>query len=107
MLNVCTGKWLTVTHRSFSHTSGFEDSFDSDLELVHVIQSIEDTENVHAVLLSLLTEVVNRIIRERGVRYTIRTSKQHLERDVRDQLRMATSNVAPPQHSRAQALLRA
>jgi hypothetical protein len=59
-----TNKVTTVTHGSFSHTTSLEDGLDTDLELVNVVQSVENSEDVDAVLLCLLTEVEDGIVGE-------------------------------------------
>src|ERR1700753_3273542 len=54
----------TVTHCTFSYTTCFEHSLDTDFELFNVIESIKDTENINTILLCLFAEVINGIIRK-------------------------------------------
>lgn len=61
-------------------------SLDADLELVNVIQSIEDSEDVDTILESLLDKVVNSVVRKRRVRNTIGATEKHLEGNVRYKL---------------------
>jgi hypothetical protein len=53
-----------VTDSSLNDTTSSLDGLDTNLELVNVIQSVKDTENVDTVLLGLFAEVVNGIVGE-------------------------------------------
>ena len=77
---------LRVADGTLSNTASFEDSLDTNLELLDVVQGIENTEDVDAVLLSLLTEVEDGVIGKRRVRNTVGSTKKHLERNVGHQL---------------------
>jgi hypothetical protein len=67
---------------SFTNTSGLLHSLDANLELVNVVQGIEYTEDIDAVLLRLLNEVVNSIVGQRRVGDPVGSTEEHLERDV-------------------------
>ncbi|KAH3659409.1 hypothetical protein OGATHE_006293 [Ogataea polymorpha] len=71
-----------VANSGFDHTSGLLDGVDADLQLLQIVQSIKDSENVHSGVLSLLHKVVYGVVRQRRVRHTIRSSQKHLEWDV-------------------------
>jgi len=76
----------TVTHRPLSNTASLQHRLDTNLELLDIVQGIEDTENVNTMLLRLLAKVEDGIIWKGGVRDTVSTTQQHLERDVGDRL---------------------
>jgi hypothetical protein len=52
----------TVADGCFHDTSGFLDSFHSDLELVDIVKRIKYPEYVHSTLLGLFAEMENRIV---------------------------------------------
>jgi hypothetical protein len=83
----------TIAHGSFKDTTSFLHSSHSNFKLINVIESIEDSENIHAVLLGLLDEVVDGVIRKRLVRNAVGTTQQHLERDVGNQLPHLSQSV--------------
>ena len=70
------------TNSTFGDTARFEDSLDTNLELRNIVESIEDTEDINTVLLCLLAEVVDGIVRERRVGNTVGSTEKHLERNV-------------------------
>jgi hypothetical protein len=90
----------TVTNCSFDDTASLLDSLHTNFELVEVIQSIKDTENVNTIDFGLLAKVVNGVVGKtrdfgqcpektrrigldsRGICNTICATKQHLERNV-------------------------
>lgn len=53
-----------VADGTFDDTTGSHDSLHTDLELVDVVQGVKDTEDIDTILLGLLTEVVDGVIRE-------------------------------------------
>jgi hypothetical protein len=62
------------------------DGLDTNLKLVNVVQSVEDSEDINSVLLSLLAEVVDCIVWQRGVCNSVGATQEHLEWDVGDEL---------------------
>ncbi len=76
----------TVENCAFSDTASLLHSLDSDFELVHIIQGVENAEDVNTILLGLLDEMFNSIVGQRRVGHTVCATEQHLERDVGDEL---------------------
>ena len=68
-------------------------SFDSNLELVDIVQGIKDTEDIDTVLLGLVDEVIDGVIRQRGVSNTVSTTEKHLERNVGNKLSHLSESV--------------
>lgn len=75
-----------VADGGLDHTASGLHGLDTDLELVDIVEGVEDTEDVDTVLLCLLAEVVDGIVRQRRVGNAVGSSEQHLEGDVGDQL---------------------
>jgi hypothetical protein len=69
------------------------DGFDANLKLIYIIEGIEDTENIHSVLLGLVNKVINGVVRKGRVRNTVGTTEQHLERNVRNKLSHLAESV--------------
>lgn len=65
----------------------------SDLKLVDVVKSIEDTEDINTVLLGLVNEVVDGVVRQRGVGNAVGATEKHLEGDVGDELSHLAESV--------------
>ena len=62
-----------------SDGAGLDGGLHGDLQVVHVVQSVEDTDDVDAVLHSLLHEQLHEIIGVVGVAQHILTTQQHLQ----------------------------
>ena len=65
--------------------AGLFDGLHSVLKVAGVVQCVEDTENVHAVLGGLVDEAVNNFIVVVAVTQQVLATKQHLETGVRQQ----------------------
>lgn len=68
-------------------------SLDTNLKLVDVVESIKDTEDINTVLLGLVNEVVNGVVRQRSVGNTVGTTEKHLEGNVGDELSHLAESV--------------
>src|ERR1041384_1975284 len=75
-----------VANSTLGYTASLENSLDTDFELVDVVESIKDTENVDTILLGLLDEVLDGIVGKRRVGDAVGTTQEHLERNVGHQL---------------------
>ena len=71
-----------VANSTLSNTTSLKNSLDTDLELLNIVKRIEDTEDVDTVLLGLLDEVEDGVVRKRGVRNTVGSAEKHLEGNV-------------------------
>src|SRR5271170_2590063 len=83
----------TETNRSLANSTGFLHSVNPNHDILQIIQRVKHTENIDPVLLCLETEIVNRIIRQRRVSYTIRSTKQHLKRNIRNEFSKFTKSI--------------
>lgn len=78
---------------TLDNTTSLVNGLDTDLELVNVVQSIENTEDVNTVLLGLIDKVINGIVWKRRVGNTVGTTEKHLERNVGNKLAHAAETV--------------
>ena len=68
-----------------------ESSIDRCLEVAHVVQRVEDAEYAHAMLGSLLDELLDDIVRIVVVAEQVLTTKQHLDRSLETGLELVES----------------
>lgn len=61
--------------------------------MIDVVERVEHSEDIDTVLLSLVNEVVNSVVRERSVGNTVGATEQHLEGDVGDELSHLAESV--------------
>ena len=73
---------LRVADGTLSNTTSLENSLDTNLELLDIVESIEDTEDIDTILLGLLAEVEDGVVRKRRVRNAVGSTKKHLEGNV-------------------------
>jgi len=82
-----------VANGTLDHTASLVDGLDTDLELVDVVKGVEYSEDVDAILLSLVDKVVDGVVGERGVGDTVGASEKHLEGDVGYELSHTAKSV--------------
>ena len=72
-----------VAEASFGELFFFADFVDGDGHMVQLVQAVEDTEYIHAIVSGLVDEVAHHIFRIVGVADGVRATGQHLEEDIR------------------------
>ncbi|KAH3663370.1 hypothetical protein OGAPHI_005360 [Ogataea philodendri] len=76
-MSLIPNKWVPI-----SMILSTVSSVNTNLQLLQVVQSIENSEDVNTSFLGLLNEMVNSIVRQRRVSHSVGSSQQHLERNV-------------------------
>src|SRR5450432_1007513 len=75
----------TVADSTFNNTTSLVYSFDTDLKLVDIVKRVENAKNVNTILFCLFNEMIDCIVRQRGICHSICATQKHLEGDIGNQ----------------------
>src|SRR5271170_89743 len=65
----------TETDRPLTNSTRLLYSVNPNHDILQIIQRVKNTENINPILLCLLTEIINRIIRQRRIGHPVRSTK--------------------------------
>ena len=82
-----------VTDRGLDHAARLADGVDPELQVLHVVERVEDAEDVDAVLLREAHELEDHVVRVARVADRVRAAEEHLEGDVRHLLAEAVEPI--------------
>ena len=72
-----------VAHRHLSNLIGLAYCINRRTHLIHVVQGVENTENIDTTIGCFLHECFGHLVRVRGVSHRIAATQQHLDTNVR------------------------
>src|SRR5271156_6719419 len=83
----------TETDRPLTNSTRLLYSVNPNHDVLQIIQRVKNTENINPILLCLLTEIINRIIRQRRIGHPVRSTKQHLKWNIRNKFSKFTKSI--------------